>query len=113
MTYAASGAQRIPLQHARSGPRQWRSTAAVGQAGNVATVKGFVALTLSKQRVTNHSRVSTTGWMAENMLALGKVECERFGSGVIPPACGSGNVLIPVLACKLVTARGRHGRSEF
>jgi hypothetical protein len=73
----------------------------------------FEALVKSKQRVADHGEVFTPGWMVEHMLDLVKAESERIDSRVLEPACGSGNILVPVLKRKLTTVEARYGRSDF
>src|SRR5215218_1343129 len=67
----------------------------------------------SKQRVADHGEVFTPAWLVDAMLDLVKAESERIDSRVLEPACGSGNLVIPVLRRKLAAVELKFGRSEF
>jgi len=72
-----------------------------------------VSLMKSKQRVADHGEVFTPDWLVESMLDLVRGESERIDSRFLEPACGSGNFLVRVLACKLTTAEQKYGKSDF
>src|ERR1700741_765122 len=67
----------------------------------------------SKRRVADHGEVFTPPWLVEAMLDLVKGETERIDSRFLEPACGSGNLLVPVLQRKLGAVELKFGKSEF
>ncbi len=67
----------------------------------------------SKQRVADHGEVFTPTWLVDAMLDLVKDETERIDSRFLESACGSGNLLVPVLQRKLAAVEIKFGKSEF
>ena len=72
-----------------------------------------VELVKSKQRVADHGEVFTPTEIVEEMLDLVAAETERIDARFLEPACGDGNVLVPVLTRKLETVHARYGASDF
>jgi hypothetical protein len=67
----------------------------------------------SKKRVADHGEVFTPPWLVEKMLDLVKGESERIDSRFLEPACGSGNLLVPILQRKLAAVEARYGKNAF
>ena len=72
-----------------------------------------MSLIKSKKRVADHGEVFTPRWLVERMLGLVKGETERIDARFLEPACGSGNILVPVLQHKLAAVEAKYGKSDF
>lgn len=68
---------------------------------------------ISKERVTNHGEVFTSGREVSAMLDLVKNETERIESRFLEPACGTGNFLLEILNRKLNVVANRYSNSQI
>ena len=68
---------------------------------------------ISRQRVVDHGEVLTGKREVEAMLDLVKQETERIDSRFLDPACGTGNLLAPILERKLAVVEKRYAKAQL